>query len=173
MRTEKYSRPLRQHQDQRVAFAVESQRLPDDTIGQKAVDPAAVAWRTATHRTIRRRATRPKIFHARMATGDFMARRIEHRCPDVLLAPEIFHVVVGGGFATAHVGVHDFRENLRPLTLDAVPRRAEGNRDQNRQHEEERLRGPEGQENFEEEAFHYLLRTLPASSCWLLANRVG
>jgi len=73
----------------------------------------------------------------------------------VLRAPEFFHVFVGGVLPAAEIGIHHFRQNLRTLALDPMARRVAGAivTRKSRQHQEQRLRRPERQENLEKKTF--------------------
>jgi hypothetical protein len=73
---------------------------------------------------------------------------------------------MSGVFASALIGVYDFRENLRAFALYAMPSRAQGNGHQNRQHNKERLGDPEREEDFEEKTFHLE----HAFRCWPFAK---
>ena len=57
-----------------------------------------------------------------MPAGEFVARRIENICPHVLRAPESLQIFVDGALSATLVGIHRLRNNLRRLTLDAMPR---------------------------------------------------
>jgi len=85
----------RQHQHQRVALPIQRQRLPDDTIRQQTVDPPM------------RRGGPPRIalssggppaecLHPRMPSEISWPDGSKTESPDVLRAPEFFHVFVGG-----------------------------------------------------------------------------
>src|SRR5208337_1431884 len=122
-------------------------------VGQQVVHPAS-----AVQRTTARWRSLPYIFDPgrHWPSSEFMARRIKNECPHMLRVPKFFQIVVGAALSTTLVRIHHFRQNLRTLALDPMPRRTERNRHQNRQHQEQCLGGPERQENLEEEALQLL-----------------
>src|SRR2546430_6747466 len=99
----------------------------------------------------------PGIFYPgwHLASRKFMARRIKDECPHVLRVQEFFQIVVDAALSTTLIRIHRLGQNLRTLALDPMPRRTHGNRHQNRQHQKQRLGGPERQENPQEKASHY------------------
>ncbi len=72
-----------------------------------------------------------------------MARRIENECPHVLRVPKFFQIVMGAALSTTLIRIHHFRQSLKTLALDPMPRRTQSHRHQNRQHQGQRQGCPE------------------------------